>query len=445
MRYFVILLLFSFACEGQPRGNFIYPTIDNLNGLITHWDLDDQAQITTSGGLLVQLNDKGSGGNNVIPASSGVRPSYFSSGGPNNKGYVEVLSGKTFQNLTLSLTQTPFSLYAVVKLPSVITTASNVLSLGTNIKIDYVTSQGGVLRVSGGPPVFFSLNNILPNRTEWQLVRLVYKDDNSYWIDFNQEVRGPYQDAAFGAVNTTVTKLSFDYPGIKVACARLYNRVLSDRQDSVVRASMIQQYSLTTTGKIVVLLGDSHTAGVMSGSPQTLGPYAYRLNANHTGTVVLDGTSGTCVNKGNTVTGGASNLSDKYPTYAKPKYIANTYVVFNYGTNDASIRSGGSPTSAQFRTFYSTYIQAFLDAGYPANHLIMVTPPYSTGGAAAPKLQEVVDDIKAVQSAKGVVLCDWWQGCIDAGYDANTSTDHIHCNDTGHTIVLNLLEGILFP
>jgi lysophospholipase L1-like esterase len=451
MRILFILLITTLSCEAQLKGSFVYPTEDNLNGCVLYWDLDDPGQITTSGGLLVQLNDKGTGGNNVIPASEGVRPSYFSSGGPNNKGYVEVPSGKTFQNLALSLTTSPFTLYAVIKLPNVLSSNATILSLGTAPVLDYVTSSdGGVVRISGGTPEFFSGNQPLINRTDWQLVKIVVKDNNSYWAEINQEPPGYRLDKAGMIPMATVTRLAFNYPGIKVASVRLYDRQLSDRQDSVVRVSMMQRMNVTTSGKVVVLLGDSHTAGTMSGT-NVLGPYAFRLASAHVGQVINHATGGTVVNRGTFAVGFSTqlqayqNLTDRMPVYCKAKF-ASTYVVLQYGTNDAIYRgSAGMPTRTEWQNIYKDDIQDFLDLGFPANHIIVCTPPYASGGAAGVNLPIVVGDIRDIVTEKGVVLCDFYDAIQTAGQNCASNPDTIHCNDTQHTIMLNLLESILFP
>jgi lysophospholipase L1-like esterase len=457
MRIFFLLIFFASCADGQVlTGTQQFISADQIPGLITNWDLNDANEVTQSGGLLVQLNDKGSGNNDVIPASEGVRPAYFATGGPNNRGYVEIASGKTFQNTTLSLTTSPFTLFAVVKLPSLATTNGQSLlnfgNTGGTDAIEYNTAQGGFFRVYTGVSPFFSASHTLPNRTDWMLIKLTVKDANSFWVEVNDEPIGAILNTTYGTPSTVLNRIAFSFPGIKIASVRLYNRLLSPVEDQGIKTQLVSDFALVSPAKLIVLLGDSHTEGVMSGT-QTLGPYGYRLVAAYPGQIVNHAKSGTCVDPGTYGQGFDAanqvynNLKDRYPLYSLAKY-ANVYVVFQYGTNDSAIRGTGAvgaPNRSQWNTLYRQYIQAFIDAGFPLNHLVICTPPYSTGSYVSTTLSEFNSDVQTIASEKGILLCDFYGAMVTAGLNCGTTPDAIHGDDAIHTVLYNTFEETLHP
>lgn len=454
---FLLLLFITAACECQVlKGTQQYNGVNAIPGLVLHWDLNDAAQIITSSGNLVQLNDKGSGANHVIPATSGVRPAYFSSGGPNNRGYVEVASGKTFQNLTLSITTSPLTLYAVVKLPSLANTnGQNILSFGntggTN-GIEYNTASGGFFRMYTSISPTYSLGHTLPNRTDWQLIKMTIKDVNSFWVEVNNEPVGGIQDARYGVPLTIINRLAFIFPGIKVAEARIYNRILSEVEDQGIKQDYVTNFALTSPAKGFVLIGDSHMEGVTSGT-NVLGPFAARMIAAYPGQIVNHGKAGTCVDPGtytqgfDATNGVYNNFKDRYPLYAKTIY-ADWWFILQYGTNDSAIRGTGAvgaPNRVTWNANYRAWIQAILDKGVNPSHIVICTPPYSTGPYVSTTLAEFRTDIIAIASEKGLILYDLYQAMQNAGLDCNQTPDKIHMNDDMHTLWYNGVEALVHP
>lgn len=461
MKKIFLLLLYTLclSCDSESqvlKGTKQFVNEDQVPGLILNWDLDDSGVVNHSGGVLIQLTDKGSGGYNVIPATSGVRPNYFATGGPNNKGYVEVTSGKSFANTSFSV-PSPLTIYMVVKLPSLATTNGQTIfsfgATGGTDGIEYNTTSGGFFRAYTGVTPFFSSNHPLPNRTSWQLLKFTIKDANSFWLDVNNEPPGLRLNDTYGGALTVVDRLNLGtYPGIKIASVRAYNRILTDSEDQGIKTSTIAKYALQSPAKLVVLLGDSHTEGITSGTA-TLGPYASRLIANYPGEVINHGKVSACVDPGSYTQGydfakGVfNNLKDRVPLY-NPAIYANTYVVFQYGTNDSAIRGTGAPgvpNRAAWNVLYKSYIQSFIDNGFPLSHLIICTPPYSTGTYVSTTLAEFNTDVKAIATEKGIVICNFYDAMISAGLDCNTTPDHIHGDDAIHTLLYNTLNAILHP
>ncbi len=185
----------------------------------------------------------------------------------------------------------------------------------------------------------------------------------------------------------------------------------------------------------MLLFGDSHTFGQMSGTPAGE-PYHILVSKEKGYDEMNMGVSGTVVYPIGSYAGGTGrNLSDLYTIDDKYVPINIPYVIFQYGTND-----GNSPQNATWVNNYKNYIQHFIDLGVPKSKIIICSPPYNTNVTYAANLANTTTAIAGIANAKGIVYCDFYNYLKDLGLDCNTTTDHIHGNGTIHRAMADKLK-----
>jgi hypothetical protein len=430
---------------------------DTISGQVLIWDATDPAaRIIDGTNNVQQLTDKSGNGNHMIPASSGVRPAFSSSGGGNNLPYVTVAAGKTFgRDPLIGITTTPATLYVAFRYATIPAAASRLVYTGPSTSGYFyqdsstlpVTRQGLFYNSTSAPN--FSVVEYLTTRTTWQFVTLVLKDVNSNWIEINDEPIGPKLDSA-GSTTFPVTRLVFgNTVNVQISEVRLFNRLLTATEDQSIKNYFKAKYNPPLPSIEAIFMGDSHTSGVMSGT-STLGSYVNRITSVGTVKCINAGASGTVINNGTHIQGGTSNLEDKYILYNKNKY-SNCYATFQYGTNDAAIfGAAGAPTRPQLKAFYKSYVESFQAAGFPNSKIIVCTPPYSTGSYVRPGgnttcFPNIVTDTRDICTETGATLCDFYQAMITAGLDCSTVVggDGIHGDNAIHTVLYNTLTPLL--
>lgn len=465
MRYIFLLLNIIFiSCDAQNKGFFIKPTpgleINKLNNQVLIWDATNPSGIIVDGSNNVQqLTDLSGNGNNMIPASSGVRPPYSATGGSNNLPYITYTSGKTLGITSISynsstFNSSPYTMYAVVKCPSIPADGSVMFKFGTFPAIQRVAtlgSDGWRMYMQVSP--FYSLSvDPGPSRTDWMLIKIVVKDGDSFWYSVNDEPMVRPRDSALGAPFTLLDAVSFtSFINLRFAEVRIFSEALHDgngytnSKDNVIKNYFINKYGLTRPvgQKNVLIFGDSHSFGVMSGTGNVLGTYVYRMETAHTYNITNMAVSSTVVQNSPP---GTFNMANLYPDFVKSKW-SDYNLVLAYGTNDANLRGFGvGLTQSQWIAAYKSYIQDFINAGFSPSKIIICTPVYSTSTVINnTKLSEVVGDIRQIAIDMNLTLCDVYQAMINAGQDINTipGTDGIHGNDAVHTTWLNTLTPLI--
>lgn len=419
--------------------------VDSITGQMFAYDLTDQKRTVVVSNTLAHVYDSLS--NLDMPIASN-RPAFFTSGGPNNLPYVEIASGKYFQ-IAPPVTSSPMSIYAVLKLPA-LTNDARMFTIGAdgNGPVIYNNKQATSnlnhpnVRLYTAVSPFYGPEVNSATRLDWMLVKVVLKDSNSLWFEVNDEVYDRKIDTAGGSALTIDNLIFSKMPGLKLSELRVFNRVLSESDDQIIKSYFVKKFNLQTPEKLMLALGDSHTAGIMAGTSVNNGSYMQRFI----------GTSWKCVNRGysgsvvnsftyNQAAGG--NLYDVHVLFNKPKYN-KTYVSFQYGTNDAAIHTANGTVWATWKADYKKYIQTFLSAGFSANKLIICTPPYSTGTYVAGKLGTVATMIREIASELGIMLCDFYAAMQSSGLDCNTviGGDGIHGDNAVHQKLYETLIAI---
>ncbi len=433
--------------------------LDDLPNQVLIWDLQDTDSLTITGGKVQTITDKSGHGNSYNQATSGNRCSYVT-GGQNGKSYMRLDAGKVGYQPAVTLGNSPLTIYSVIKLPSILGDGVSELTyrFGSGIQamygLDSAGAQAGYRLYIGADGINFSEPTAVPMRTDLMLLKFQFIDNKTIHIEVNDE---PIGKVAIAGGGSAINAFGDNFGIYNVTNTQLYEaRIFSQQIDSqsatdlIIKNALISEYALTRASgkKNVILAGDSHTAGVMSGIGNVLGPYQYRMvkdGSSATYTIVNEGFSGTVIDPGSSGQGGGNNFSDRYTLYNKSKWH-DFNLVINYGTNDAAVRGGaGIPTSAQWKTNFQAYVQTFIDAGWPLNKIIIVTLPYNSGAYPNGNLVNIYNDTISVQVAKGVTLCDWYAAMVTAGQDINTVVggDGIHGNDAIHTTLLNTLTPLL--
>lgn len=457
--------------RGFPKFPYIGPTnepmmgfphrvenIDALPGQVLIWDLADENSIILDGDRNVQtIKDKSGNGNDMVVSSSTARPAYTPSTNQ-SKGYVTSAASKTLGVFLPNFTSSPITIYCVIKLPSIPSGGTMIISIGTTggtngMQRFFTATSTDSMAIYTGISPNYSLFNSQPNRTDSMLVKLVLKDENSFWIECNDEPPGMILDTSGNRALTIINRLLFSsVNGVRVSEVRVFNEEISNwskvrgEKDQIIKDELIRKHSLTrAVGKPnVIIFGDSHSANVMSGTA-TLGPYNVRMQTSMNYSMLTQATSGTVVNPLPSAQGGVNNLLDHYNKYNLRKWN-DFYIVFNYGTNDSTIRSFATgPTRSEWIAYYKNYIQTFLDVGFTPSKIILVTPPYSTGAYVGTKLSEIQADIQQICTDMGLTLCDWYAAMVTATQDINTVVggDGIHGDNAIHTTLYNTLTPLI--
>jgi len=416
---------------------------DSLSGQIAIWDLSNTSSYTTSGGKLVTLTDQSPSGNNVAPPS-GERPDYFATGGPGNLPYVQGNGTTYLGNDSFPTTGSPFTIYMVVQIAgfgngaSLCSFATVNGSNGVSVLDNVTKPYNRDLSLYTGITPFYSERVQSGPRKEWMLVKITVANQTAFWIEINDEPAAPKMG---GSGSISMTRMVF-YQNI--AHVRLFNRVPTASEDREMKRFLMNKYGLSQIKPLLIAFGDSHTSGVISGGGALLGNYIEQLDNNSIVKIYNRATSGSVVNAFNYSQTNGFNLSDKYPELSNDDF-KNSWVQFQYGTNDAAIANVNSTNWDVWKRDYKSYIKAFLDAGFDRRKLIIVTPPFATTGYTEGKLPLLVPKIREIASEFGIHLYDWYAETQFAGINATTLSggDAIHVNSAAHLLAANGLAKII--
>lgn len=455
-------LLFLVACSDAQISSFKATTMSTqlnafdpniLPGQIIIWDVTNASSVTQSGGLLSGLTNTGSGSSNDISIAAN-KPSYFATGGSNNQAYAKMnTAGAGFGVAPIGGSTGTMIIYMMVRMPT--------MGLGddTNrVFYNFTGSQGlyftatatsKFLRLylfpAGGPYSYPSYATVRPGT--WMMLK-VTQDVSEASIKVNDEYTEPYN---VSGATQSFTRLQLDsWPNIEISEVRVFNQFLSVANDQNLKNYFLGKYNIQKPTYSMFFFGDSHTAGVQSGSNPGDGLGSYVNRVSNAGVIAFNwGSISTVVDPGTTGRAPGSNLSDLYQLFYSSKYN-NTIITFQYGTNDALIFGGtGALTRAQTKASYKAIIQTFIDRGWPLSKLIICTPPFSTGSYVRPGgnttvFPNFVTDAIAIGAELGIPVADFYGALQTAGYDCSTVTggDGINMDNAGHLICYNTLKAV---
>lgn len=404
--------------------------VDSISGQYV-WQADVPSDVVRTGSTVTSWKEKLSGSQNF----TATNPTYFATGGANNLPYISLSVGNSL-NLTPSpVTTTPATYYMLVRTP--------LHNVGSIFSWDNPNGDAGAIyldsvrsRVYTGLAPYNSKTLYSLRRNTWYLLKVKVVDNKNFWLEVNDE------PTHLLAGDVTGTPLDLDYfkflgdIGVEVAEVRLFNRDIDSAENKAVKDYFIDKYALAEPNKKIMVLGDSHTYGVQSGSPANT-PYLPLYAASTTYSVYDYGYSGASTWS----TGFNVDLPAIYHNFNKGKW-SDYWVVFNYGSNDAGNYNGDWTA---WKANYKAIIQTFIDSGFDPQKIVIVTPPYSEGIFVRDKLPIIRTAITEIATELNLRLADWCTAMENAGLDAGSSAnggDGIHTNDAGHQIMSDILITI---
>jgi len=397
----------------------------SLTGVVFWGDITDPTKIITSSGKISQITDKSGSGNNLVQASSGAQPSYFSSGGSNNKAYISLSDGKSItKNLTLAQ---PYTIYMLARV-------NDFLNNGTILQFSAEFTNAISLKTVEGVNSLTAVANSAwrPRGTnylkedKWVLLAFRVLDGGivNPSID-NQtiETTNAYGDLSIGTASMSKLSIGGDFtPNFDISELLVLDHVPSVEQDAKIRNYFLAKYQ-PPLEDFLYAYGDSITAGFNS-TDRLLNGYvglvANDLGINH----YNYGISGTSVQPST-----GTNLIDIYNT---KNLSRKGYLILAYGTNDT--------IDASWKSTYKNIIQYFIERGFDKNKICIVSPPYQSDKLT--KLTTCRQYCSEISTELGIRFADWWTWSKDNGGDSLLA-DGTHPTTIGHshgaTIVLAAL------
>lgn len=415
-----------------------YSSLDSISGMQL-WSASETDTISLSGSDVTAWTEKLGSGDNFAFAAN--RPVYAATGGPTNGPIITKPTGRTLELGSAPITGSPYSIYAVVRTPTIIT-ASPLIFTGTRsgaTGFRYVDSTSSYIYLGEG--AFYARTHYDVQRTSWMLLCMRVQDNNTLWVEINDEPVAYFKQDAGGSTQTTILDFGTQYNGIEIAELRLVPSILSESDNALVKETLVSQYGLTMPTNKVMLFGDSHADGVQSGTG-TGTPFRTNMLADTPGlSLVRNSANGKCAANNN----GDGNFFEIASLYALSKW-SSYKVVLCYGTNDCATATGGYGWTswAAWKAQYKSDIQLFITAGWDPADICIMTPPYSTNAYVAGNLTTVKDLILEIGDELNLTVIDWWQLCLDDSHDINgLGGDGIHGNNATHAYVRTALEAFI--
>jgi len=394
----------------------------DVAGMYAWFDATDAGNITVSSGLVDQLSDKSGNARHLI-SSGGNRPNYNATGGANNLPYISFASGKFLQKTSLTLAQ-PLTILAMVKYSATPTINANIVNLGSGNGLLWASSSiTGLgtryyINLYGGSASLPSLPTQFRPST-WHTLKSVYAiadADHDIWVNLESKIKATGNIGSTGLTEITLGSSVYDVQELII-----YSGKLTENQLEGLTTYFFNKYNLSRAD-YMICFGDSITLGVMSGQVSSA-PYLFQFESDLNLPCYNIGVSGSVVQSG-----GGTGLQDLYTNYFRYK-SSKTKVHFQYGTNDAANGYTSSANVATWKALYKGIIQDFLDEGFLASNLYILTPPYSTASYVAGNLDEAVTAIQEIASELGINLIDNYNACLSAGLNITSTPDQIHPND----------------
>lgn len=382
----------------------------------------------------------------TMTMSSGSRPTFYATGGPNNGPYIKKPSGKLLAIDSLPFTTSPISVYAVIRTPTIIADSPLIdMAFSGGASGPRYNSNG----ISGywytGQGASASATYYNWQRTTWMLLSLRMSDNDTFSAAVHDDPPVLIERNGGGTTaNTFATPPGFTYADIEVAEIRVIPSYTSYSDHLKICDALIASHSLSRPAKQFIHFGDSHSGGLGYNGAALSNPYYKNAMLGAGALMCAANTPSTC--GGLNDTGNAYDLADIYQSYNLSRY-SGLKKVFQYGTNDCIKASApyGFVDWPTWKATYKSYIQSFITNGTSASNICLITPPNCTNPSLGGNLSTVKSNILAIASELGATSIDWTQLCIDAGKDAYTIVggDGLHCDDSMHALLTTPLVSFL--
>jgi lysophospholipase L1-like esterase len=398
--------------------------LNSISGLQVWYDSTDNSTLTVSGSDVTQVRDKS--GNNNHSNPSGAKPTKTTES-TTGKQVINMDPSDSGLPLTTGISASTFTIFIVYKI--LIPTGSTVLLGGASPNNNYITTDDSVIGVGGA-----GAQTYLYDRTMKEMaVMCIRQQSGSQQIwEYNGRQRlrttgsvpsNPFYMNCIGALNNG------SWAGGKFAGFAYYNSFLSD-SDALRVAKKLAQTHNVNPGPYnkIVAFGDSYTVGI---GASTNNGWAFQVAASLGKNLANEGISGS---RFQDVTGTDTNSG--YNRYHRNliEFPTSDRLYILYGFNDIT-QIGAS--ASQYQTMLTTMANDLIAAGYSAGSIYIGTVPRMYGDANSSTVQAYGDAARAVCSSFGFHCAEVYAAQVANGGDSLFSGDHLHPNDTGHTVIAN--------
>ena len=450
--WLLILLSWQTACKktettGPADRSASVPL--KLDGMLAWYDLTDAANVVINkGGRVSALKDKSGKGNTMNRCYNGSSyPIYHSDGGANNLPYMSVTNGTEIYTAATVPLSSPCTIYYVMKNDSFVDKSFILdLSSGNSVFLQQNEQPAGhTITVNAGSTFGRNANAW---HTQWQVLS-VCTDNSNTKLQVNNE---PYIQPEFiyNGGNCGLSagdQISFG-PYYKdgfysVEELIVYKGILSSTDDSLVRDYLVKKYA-PVKNKVYLWFGDSITWGAEATNPDS-SSFAAIIARDSSGQIVnFAYPSSVAVEiAGGGISGvDGRNGTNLYQIPLQEKIdLSNTFVFFAYGSNDRD-----NPLNTTYVDSFEIMIQAYLDYGVPANHIMVCTNPARAAGG--PAVLSGIDSamygtLKTIAADKAVKFFDCWTWEASTWTPSFMYSDGIHLSDAGMRAYAKGVEAAL--
>lgn len=432
-----VLILYKGGGEEDVGSSF---TPDSLENVLAWYDFTNSSSLTFSSGRVSQVNDLSGNGNHATQGTFAGMPAWSASTG----GYAFFDSARNC-SITKTLSSPVsgnYTVYLVIRKPS----TNAFVDGGEIVTLDDAGGSQGI----GERNSSFYLGNAY---SSYDGSTSIAHTANA--LHFNNYILLRYSIMSGGKANWHVndepaSRVGYDGPGVgsdpvidfikfgqrAASPTNFYLKealviadTVDDGVDQQVWTYMKNKHTLPSRDYIM-MIGDSHTFGYQSGTPQNKPCYINLME--RTGLPVYNnGISGSKAYDP-AAPSTATNLNNIISTWLAQGNPDKGYVVFCYGTNDTP----SDVANPAWKASYKASIQACIDAGYPTNKLIICSPYRNTNASYQPQIDAAAVIAEEIADELGIKFADIRQAMIDAGLDINTVSggDLIHGNDPIHDV-----------
>lgn len=451
-------LLWQSAGKTKPVGKAYAPP-----GLLTHqypplpflptqvpnivawYDVSDAANVVLTGSNVTNLKDKSGHGRDCSHTNASP-PAYHATGGGNNKAYMSVVNGTDLFATTFPVLTQPFTVYYVMRSDAF---ASTFWVLGMDgSSVDFLDQEtlpaGKTIRMNAGSQYFRNGNGY---STNFQLLSMIMGGTASK-LQVNNE---PYVNPLFtfsggntgaGSGGTTFGfQPSFKNGSYSVEAMIIYSGTVSVTNDSLIRSYLVNEFS-PPQNTVFLAFGDSITHGEHSTEDDS-SSFVADIVIDSTWQSANYGYPGSCaVFVSGSVEVPGFNGTNLYQIPIQQKVTwSKVFVGFFYGTNDRN-----NTINTVYTDSFKIMVQAYLNLGVPANHIIVGTmPAHATGGPSVLTGNDSLMYVttKSIANTMGVLFFDCFTYESSSFLPGYIYTDGIHLTDAGHRAYASGIEALL--
>jgi len=233
---------------------------------------------------------------------------------------------------------------------------------------------------------------------------------------------GNTDSSSTGQLSTN--RFLYGTPGNKLDISRSW------LEPDTTRRKITGRYNIDT----IYYFGDSHTVGDLA---TTITRRFSTLTVEMLGYIERNfGVGGT------TMIGNTSIITNL------PSYSASTigsYLVINFGTNDARFAAAGVPgfDTTAYKTAYSNWVDAAVAAGWPLDHIVIKQMEYSTESVSFSEFINFKNATRTVALVKGTLFDPTWDRMAADAASGFVASDGYHPNNNGHAFSAYSLISVI--